>query len=286
MSESDTPAWQAFLGQPRRDMSLAHGALLIAAEAYPELDVPAYVQKLDDMAATIKSRVPADIARTGMLTVLNRYLFDELGFKGNQSNYYDPRNSYLNDVIERKVGIPITLSVIYIEVGKRLGLPMQGVSFPGHFLVKCALRDGTAVIDPYAGGSSLGVKDLQVRARTMTGGREVPPETVMSMLAASPAAEILARMLRNLRAIHTERGERGERGERERALTAANRVIDLSPGSAEDYLARARLLEELECFRAALADIETCLRLAPGRPDAHALGLRVVRLNERVTRLN
>ena len=152
--------------------------------------------------------------------------------------------------------------------------------------MKCALRDGTAVIDPYAGGSSLGVKDLQVRARTMTGGREVPPETVMSMLAASPAAEILARMLRNLRAIHTERGERDERGERERALTAANRVIDLSPGSAEDYLARARLLEELECFRAALADLETCLRLAPGRPDGHALGLRVVRLKERVTRLN
>ena len=286
MSDSDTPAWQAFLGQPRRDMSLAHGALLIAAEAYPDLDVPAYVQRLDDMAAAIKNRLPADIARTGVLAALNRYLFEELGFKGNQSDYYDPRNSYLNDVLERKLGIPITLSVIYIEVGKRLGLPLQGVSFPGHFLVKCALRDGTAVIDPYAGGSSLGVKDLQVRARTMTGGREVPPETVMSMLAASPAAEILARMLRNLRAIHTERGERDERGERERALTAANRVIDLSPGSAEDYLARARLLEELECFRAALADLETCLRLAPGRPDAHALGLRVVRLNERVTRLN
>ncbi len=289
MSDSDTPAWQAFLGQPRRDMSLAHGALLIAAEAYPELDVPSYVQKLDDMAATIKSRLPADIARTGTLAALNRYLFEELGFKGNQSDYYDPRNSYLNDVIERKLGIPITLSVIYIEVGKRVGLPMQGVSFPGHFLVKCALRDGTAVMDPYAGGSSLGVKDLQARARTMTGGREVPPETVMSMLAASPPAEILARMLRNLRAIHTERGEHAEHAEhaeRERALTAANRVIDLSPESAEDYLARARLLEALECFRAALVDLETCLRLAPGRPDAQALGLHVVRLKERVTRLN
>jgi regulator of sirC expression with transglutaminase-like and TPR domain len=273
-------AWQAFLGQPRRDLSLAHGALLIASAAYPALDVDAQLRQLDDLAATLKARLPADIARSGTLAALNRYLFEELGFKGNQADYYDPRNSYLNEVLERKLGIPITLSVIYIEVGRRLGLPLQGVSFPGHFLVKCALRDGTAVIDPYAGGASLGIKDLQTRVRAMTGGRDVPPEAVMSMLAASPPAEILARMLRNLRGIHAERGDR------EQALEAANRVIDLAPESPDDFQVRSRLLEELECFRAALMDLETCLKLAPERPDAHALGVRAARLREKAARLN
>ena len=274
------PAWEAFLGQPRREMSLAHGALLIACAEYPELDVAAYLRRLDDMAATLKARLPADIGRSGMLAALNRYLFDELGFKGNQADYYDPRNSFLNDVIERKLGIPITLSVLYIEIGKRLGLPLQGVSFPGHFLVKCAMRDGNGVIDPYAGGTSLGIKDLQARVRTLSGGRDMPPEAVMSMLAASPAPEILARMLRNLRAIHAECGDN------EKALAAANRVIDLSPESADDYHVRSRLLEAMECFRAALSDLEACMRLAPDRPDAHALGLRMVRLREQAARLN
>ena len=164
--------------------------------------------------AGVTSRRGADSLIEAGRVKVNGKRITELGFKGNQSDYYDPRNSYLNEVMERKLGIPITLSVIHIEVGKRLGLPVQGVSFPGHFLVKCALRDGTAVIDPFAGGASLGIKDLQARLRSLSGSAAVPPEAVMRMLGSAPPSEIIARMLRNLKAIHVERGEKT------RALTA------------------------------------------------------------------
>ncbi|HTE14262.1 MAG TPA: tetratricopeptide repeat protein, partial [Burkholderiales bacterium] len=206
--------------------------------------------------------------------------FDELGFAGNSDDYYDPRNSYLNDVIDRRLGIPITLSVLYIEVGRRLGLPLSGVSFPGHFLVKCALRDGAVVLDTYAKGASLGIKDLQKRLRVLSGGADIAPEAVMRMLSAAPPVEIVARMLRNLKAIHAERGEKT------RALTAMNRVLDLYPNAADAYRDRARLLEELECFRAALADFETYLRLEPEARDVRAVRDKIALLRQRVSRLN
>ena len=104
--------------------------------------------------------------------MLNHYLFEELGFSGNTADYYDPRNSFLNDVIERRLGIPITLSVVYIEVGRRVGLPLHGVSFPAHFLVKCVVREGAIVLDPYAKGVSLGLKDLVRRLKSWRNGIE------------------------------------------------------------------------------------------------------------------
>lgn len=272
--------WQDIIGTPRGEINLAEAALVIAGDEYPELDVAAYVQRIDDLAQTLRGRLRADISPADTLALLNNYMFDELGFAGNSDDYYDPRNSYLNDVIDRKLGIPITLSVLYIEVGRRLGLPLSGVSFPGHFLVKCALRDGAVVLDTYAKGASLGIKDLQKRLRVLSGGKDIAPETVMRMLTSTPPAEIVARMLRNLKAIHAERGEKT------RALTALTRVLDLCPQAADAYRDRARLHEELECFRAALADFEAYLRLDPDARDAHAVRGKIVVLRERASRLN
>ena len=121
---------------PRERLNLAEAALVIARDAYPLLDTTAYLARIDDLAAVLKQRLPADIAGAEKLARLIHYLFTELAFTGNSEDYYDPRNSFLNDVIDRKLGIPITLSVLLIEVGRRLGLTMSGVSFPGHFLVK------------------------------------------------------------------------------------------------------------------------------------------------------
>ena len=272
--------WQDLLAVPRAQWQLAEAALVIAREAYPELDIAAYVQRIDALAAELQTRLHVDIAHTEKLARLNHYLFTELGIAGNSEDYYDPRNSYLNDVIDRKLGIPITLAVLYIEVGQRLGLPLSGVSFPGHFLVKCTLRDGAVILDAYAKGASLGIKDLQKRLRSLSGGKDIPPETVMRMLTVAQPADILARMLRNLKAIHIERGDKS------RALTAASQVLDLCSDAADDYRDRARLLEELECFRPALADFETYLKLQPQAPDAHAVRGKIAVLRERASRLN
>lgn len=272
--------WQEVLDAARGELPLAEAALVLAKDEYPQLDVAACMQRIDDMAATLKQRMRADISPADTLVLLNHYLFTESGFAGNADDYYDPRNSYLNDVMERRLGIPITLSLLYMEIGRRLGLSLVGVSFPGHFLVKCTLRDGAMIIDAYAKGAALGIKDLQQRLRALSGGADVAPEAVMRLLAAAGPLEILARMIRNLRAIYIESGDKN------RTLTLANRVIDLCPDAAVEYRERARLLDELECCRAALADFERYLKLDPQAHDARAVQGKIAALRERVWRLN
>ncbi len=275
--------WQDVLDAPREQLKLAEAALVIAREEYPALDITAYLARIDGMAQTLRDRLRADIAPMEKLALLTRYMFEELGFAGNSSDYYDPRNSYLNEVMDRKLGIPITLAVLLIEVGRRLDLPLSGISFPGHFLVKCALRDGAVIIDPYAKGACLGIKDLQKRLRVLSGGKDITPEAVMRLLTVARPADILARMLRNLKAIYSERGESSDHT---KALTIVNHVLDLCPQSADDHRDRARLHEELECFRAALADYEAYLRLQPEARDARAVREKIAELRGRVSRLN
>src|SRR5262245_30254210 len=126
--------WQDIAERPEQDIELAEAALAIAAEEYRGLDIPHYLARIDEMAGALRQRLRRDIGVTDTIIALNHYLFEELGFAGNAADYYDPRNSYLNDVLDRKLGIPITLSIVYMEVGQRVGLALRGVSFPGHFL--------------------------------------------------------------------------------------------------------------------------------------------------------
>ena len=277
---SADPTWQDILESPREAIDLTQAALVIASDAYPKLDMAAYQQRIELMATVFRKRLRADIAPPETLALFTRYMFDELGFHGNSEDYYDPRNSYLNDVLDRKLGIPITLSVVFIEVGRRIGLQLHGVSFPGHFLIKCTLRDGAVVLDAYAKGALLGIKDLQKRLRALSGGRDVAPEGVMRLLHAADSTEILARILRNLKAIYLERGDQMP------ALTAMNRIIDLCPDAAAEFRERALLLEQLECFRAALADFETYLRLDDRASDARTVREKIAGLRLRVSRLN
>ena len=129
------------------EINLAEGALLIASDEYVNLDIAAYLARLDQLAASLKRRLRPDISPADTILALNRFLFEEQGFTGNAADYYDPRNSFLNEVLDRKCGIPITLAVVYVEIGRRIGLTVQGVSFPGHFLVKCLLRNGAVACD-------------------------------------------------------------------------------------------------------------------------------------------
>jgi regulator of sirC expression with transglutaminase-like and TPR domain len=200
------------------DIDLAAAALLIAEPEYPGLDVAHYLAMIDAMADVVRRRG----ARTpdAMLAEVTHYLFEELGFRGNDDDYYDPKNSFLNEVLDRRVGIPITLSLVLIEVGRRLGLELHGVSFPGHFLVRYVSSDGDRVLDPYHGGVALDQDEIEDRLRQALGqGAVLLPEH----LQISTRKQVLTRMLNNLRGIYQRKGDA------ERELAALEKLAVLNP---------------------------------------------------------
>jgi len=276
---SSAARWKEIVAGPEEDIDLAEAALVIAAHEYPGLDVNACLGRIAELAETLRRRLRPDISPTDALIALNRYLFEELGFSGNVADYYDPRNSYLNEVLDRRLGIPITLSLLCVEVGRRIGLALHGVSFPGHFLVKCVMRDGVVVLDPYARGASLSLDDLQQRLRALRGDAP-PPDMVQHMLAAAGRKDTLVRLLRNLKSNYLERRDLS------RALAAADRIIELAPRTADEYRDRAGIYLDLECFRAALSDFRDYLMLKPGADDAAMVQRRVVELQQIAARLN
>ena len=267
------------IDRPEDEIDLAEAALLIAKGVNAALDVDAYLSQIEGLARQLEQRLPESVDPTERILALNRFLFDEQGFAPNVENYYDPRNSFLNEVLERRVGIPISLSILYIEIGRRVGLPLRGVSFPGHFLVKCKLNDGVIVLDPYCRGVSLSLNDLQQRLREVQGG-EVSRAIIAGMLVSANKKEILARVLRNLKAIYVEREEDAQ------ALSVMEWIITVAPADALEVRDRGLLLAKLECPRAAVEDLERYLELVPDAEDAHELRGRVVELRHAAARLN
>jgi len=270
---------QQVLSGPEEAIDLAEAALLIATHAYPDLDVAHHPARIEVLAKTLESRIQPDSGPSQRILALNQYLFAELGFAANEKDYYDPRNSCLNEVLDRRVGIPITLSLLYMEIGARIGLPLEGVSFPGHFLVKCALPEGTVVLDPYAGGVSLGAADLQKRLRDVRGDED-SNAIVASMLSAAGKKEIVLRLLRNLKAIYL-RGQQFDR-----ALPIMDWIIATVPDQPPELRDRGMIYQELECSRAALADFERYLELSPGCDDRDEIRGRIVELQHQSARLN
>ena len=264
---------------PEEQIDLAEGALLIAKHADEELEVERYLARIDDLAARLRAQIPEDGTEPERIVALNRFMFGEQGFAPNVEDYYDPRNSFLNQVLDRKVGIPISLSVLYIEVGRRIGLPLHGVAFPGHFLVKCNLEQGVVVLDPYCGGISLRLQDLQQRLREVRGG-EVSRAIVAGMLVAANKKEILARMLRNLKAIYLEQHDYAH------ALPTLDWILLLHPGEAVELRDRGLTYLKLECVRAALSDLERYLEMAPAAADLDEIRSHVIELRRSAARLN
>ena len=265
---------------PDDQINLAEAALLIASEEYADLDIAAYLARLDEMAATLKHRLRADISPADTIIALNRFLFDEHGFSGNAAEYYDPRHSFLNEVLDRKRGIPLTLALVYIEIGRRIGLPVQGIAFPAHFLVKCQLREGTLVLDPYAKGISLSFDEIRQRIKSLRNGVEPPRSVIAGMLAAASNKEILVRMLRNLKGIYSHHQQWLK------ALAATDRIISVMPELAEEYRDRGMIYLSLECFRAALFDLQAYIKMLPVAEDADTVRRKVVELQAVASRLN
>jgi regulator of sirC expression with transglutaminase-like and TPR domain len=234
---------------------------------------------IGELGSALAARVDSDSGPADRVVALNHYLFDELGFKPNAGDYYDPRNSYLNQVVDRRTGIPITLSLVYMAVGTQVGLTFNGVCYPGHFLVKCALPDGMIVLDPFSKGQSLGISDLQNRLRETRGG-EVSRAIVASLLNAASKREILLRMLRNLKAIYLRCNEL------DNAIAIMNWIVVADPGHATEIRDRGLIYQELECFRAAVSDFERYLELDPDSSDSDGIRSRVIELRRSVSLLN
>jgi regulator of sirC expression with transglutaminase-like and TPR domain len=264
---------------PDEAINLAEAALLIAGHEYPDLPVSSYLARMEQLAHSLSMRVGEDATALERIAELNQFLFGDLGFAPNSEDYYDPRNSFLNEVLERRTGIPITLSVIYMELGRKIGLPLHGVSFPGHFLVKCTVPEGAVVLDPYSGGISLGLQDLQKRLRDVRGG-EVSRAIVAELLVSASNKEIIVRLLRNLKAIYLRERELAK------ALPIMDWIVAIVPGEAPEQRDRGMIYQELECPRAALADFEAYLQRSPEWEDAGEIRERIVELRKQVAKLN
>jgi regulator of sirC expression with transglutaminase-like and TPR domain len=272
-----TERLQKLLGA-EQELSLAEAALLLAKDEYPALDVDAYLARLDELAGRVRARLPECANIEDTLVAMNQMLFDELGFAGNVNDYYDPRNSFLNDVLDRKLGIPITLSILYMDIASRLGLELEGVSFPGHFLVKFSTEEGDVVLDPFTGGTPLTEEDLVERLEEVTGNELASSLSINELLEAANKRDILVRMLRNLKVIYQRRQRH------DKALTALNRILLIAPDQQEELRERGELHERLECFRAARDDYRRYLEHASAASDVVTVRSRLIEVERQIAR--
>jgi len=277
--------FSALLAREDRDIELARACLQIAEDAYPGLDVPGYVGEIERFARRLRARLAPGASTEDRVIALNEFLFDDLGFRGNAEDYYDPRNSYLNEVLDRRTGIPLTLSVLYLEIGRRVDLPLEGVSFPGHFLVRLPMRGGTLVLDPFAGGIPQSEDELRGRLqrvipRGATGGVPVADLPLDQFLEPASKRQILARLLRNLKGVYREKDEP------ERLLQVLNRMIIVAPEAAGERRDRGYVYQRLECWRPALQDLADYLEREPEAADLLEVRARMMELTQRCARLN
>jgi regulator of sirC expression with transglutaminase-like and TPR domain len=247
-------------GEDGADIAL--GAALIARDIYDGLDIRALLARFDDLAAPLCRLGLGQMTARAQALEMAHYVYERQGFAGNEVDYYDPRNSLLPDVLERRLGIPITLALVYCEIGKRVGVRARGISFPGHFLVRidAAPKDGTpVVIDPFFGGRVLDEPSLATLLKRVAGPRQkLRPE---HLLPASPRV-VLTRMLTNLKTVYLARGETC------RALLAIDRLITLNPDLPALLRERGLLAARLGSIEVARADLTRFLELGPESREA------------------
>lgn len=259
------PNWTTLAKADDDALPLLGTALLIARDEYPELDADLYDTLIQSHVEHLRHEVDMIELWPLKMAAVNRHLFEELGYTGNHDEYYDPRNSYLNQVFERRLGNPISLAMVQIEVARRLGIPLDGVSFPGHFLVRLPVDDGVLVMDPFNGGRPLGVDELRERARPHLGG-EIPDDGALArILDPAPHRAILVRMLRNLHGVYADAGEW------DRAARSADRILRLMPDQAEALRDRGLAYLELGHQAGARRDLARYVQLNPQARDGQQI---------------
>jgi len=264
------------ISRPDGEIPLAEAALCIAAEARPDLDMAHYLEEIDRLADCIRPPVQAASTDAERVALLNHALFVNEGFTGNRTDYGDPENSFLDAVLERRTGIPITLSVLYVEIARRLGLDAHGIGFPGHFLAKVETHGGEIIVDAFF-GCTLSLEDCADRLREVAGDAvRLEP----AMLEAAGSGQILRRILTNLKRGYVQRSEF------EPALGCCDRILLLAPDDPAELRDRGLVLRELECFGPALADLERFLAMAPGDRSAPAVRTALADLRTRAGQIH
>lgn len=266
------PEWNALCALEDNRLPLLGTALLIARDEYPQLDPDACETMLQGHAEHLREHIAAIESWPLKMQAINRHLFEELGYAGNHEQYYDPRNSYLNEVVQRRLGNPISLALVQMEVARRLGMPLDGVSFPGHFLVRLPVDDGVLVMDPFNRGRPLDADELRERAKPHLGGDVPDDEALQHILSPASHRGILMRMLRNLQGVY------GERGDWERALRCADRILRICPDNLDALRDRGLGYLQLGHHHGARQDLTRYLQLHPHAADADALRDRLIGL--------
>ncbi|WP_395827176.1 SirB1 family protein [Collimonas sp.] len=268
------------LVQQANDVPLFEAALAIAQDAYPKLDFDAPQNELDRFANTLRQRLPTNASAIQKLRLLNHFFYQELGFALNVNNYYDADNSYLQRVIAKRRGIPISLALVYMELAQQLGVAVKGVSFPGHFLMKLTIPSGDIMIDP-ANGVSLSREQLEERLEPyLASGNNAERVSLATYLQVAHPHDILVRMLRNLKSIFQQNREW------QRLLGVQQRLLILLPDDAEERRDRGLAYAQLDNPQAALDDLENYLAHRPQAADAEQLQQQAGQLREACRRLN
>lgn len=262
----------------RRPVDIPRSALVFAREiAYPELDVAYYLQEMDRLAYSAQQDVPESGDPGARALRLSTFLFRQLGFKGNREGYSDPDNSYLNRVLESGLGIPISLSVVFIGVARRLGIPAQGVGLPGHFIVRIPQQREDIYLDPFHEGKRLFMEDMLELVRATTGyeGKFQP-----DWLAPVSARNTLSRMLNNLRLVYVQRHDW------EKSLAVIERLRMLHPEHAEYLRDLGLIYYQTDSLRLAARYLERYLLAAPEAPDADQVKEYLQAATQRLAALN
>jgi regulator of sirC expression with transglutaminase-like and TPR domain len=253
-----------FVGPEVEDekIDLIRAALMIARGEYPDLDIETYAGRVEELARRVAALAP-DLHPQGTLRALKHVLFEELKLRGNREDYYDPRNSFLNDVLDRGLGIPITLSIVYMEVARRVGLHLFGVGLPGHFLLKRYNEDGQEMlIDCFNRGDVVSRQDCQSKLDEIYSGEmKMRPEFLHPI----SRRQILMRMLNNLKTVYLS--TRNFR----KALAIADLILVIYPRSAEDVKQRALLRYSMNLHRLASEDLDEYLKMSPNASDAEEI---------------
>lgn len=259
---------------------LFEAALSIAQDAAPELDLAATLAEVDKLASRLQRRLAPDASSVQKLRLLNHFFYRELGFAGNINDYYNPDNSYLHQVLHTRRGIPISLAVLYMELGQQIGLNVKGISFPGHFLMKMSVQSGDIVLDPF-NGASLSREDLELRLEPYL-EQQAYADTIPLSYYLHPAhpREILVRMLRNLKSLFVEQAQW------QHFLDVQQRLMILLPDEIAERRDRGLAYANLECPQAALEDLEAYLSERPYAEDAVQLREKLPELREASRRLN
>lgn len=260
---------------PEAEIDLARAALLIAKPEYPGLNLERYLHRLDRIAAEARVAGSRDALRR--LHRLREFLFEEAGFRGNAEEYFDPRNSCLNEVLDRKLGIPITLSLVLMEVGRRLGLPIQGIGLPAHFIVGIEINGCQILLDPFHGGTVLTAESAQELVSRVLGRRvTLQAEHFVPVT----KRQLLARMLNNLKAIYWRTREW------EKALRMVERLLVLEPEAPGEIRDRGVILANLGELPRAVRDWEHYLNHQPAAPDAETVRTHLRRARQTLATLN